>query len=57
MHKCASCRERQRVLDGYSRHCPVCGAAAFYAPEFDRFVHADGSTNTTCWVELSRGAS
>ncbi|SHU27990.1 Uncharacterised protein [Mycobacteroides abscessus subsp. abscessus] len=35
--------------------CEACGRAAWYVPRPDRFFHADGSDNRTCWLAYSRG--
>lgn len=35
--------------------CGACGRAAWFVPQADRFFHADGSENRTCWLAYSRG--
>lgn len=33
--------------------CPACSTPAHHHPEADRFFHADGSENDTCWLALA----
>ena len=51
------CRRRQAALDDYAEVCPCCGVPAYYAADLDRWVHADGSANARCWVEMSKGVA
>jgi hypothetical protein len=32
--------------------CPACGKTALYVAAIDRFVHADGTLNDSCWGDL-----
>ncbi|MCX4699527.1 hypothetical protein [Streptomyces sp. NBC_01373] len=40
-----------------SATCPACSASAYYFRELDRYVHADGSGNFSCWLAIGRGAA
>lgn len=35
--------------------CPSCRVPSHYVRDLDRYVHADGSSNRTCWLALARG--
>jgi hypothetical protein len=35
--------------------CPACQQPAYYWPQIDRYVHANGSDNAPCWLAFTRG--
>lgn len=53
--KCLTCRRREDLRNEEPPHCPVCGKPAYFSLDIDRFVHSDGSANTSCWVAITSG--
>ncbi|SIA66127.1 Uncharacterised protein [Mycobacteroides abscessus subsp. abscessus] len=51
----ARLRRALRVERARQSICRACGRPAWYVPRPDRFFHADGSDNRTCWLAYSRG--
>lgn len=51
----ARLRRALRVERARQSVCGACGAPAWFVPQADRFLHADGSDNRLCWAAYSRG--
>lgn len=37
--------------------CPACSSPSIYSTTEDRYFHADGTSNRTCWAAILRGES
>ncbi|MFF9153832.1 hypothetical protein ACF1AB_16565 [Streptomyces sp. NPDC014846] len=37
--------------------CPTCAGDSHYVSKLDRYIHLDGSENSSCWLAITRGTT